>query len=110
MAYAHLLPVPDTPSVLRRLSGKLLPFCTPSAWLDITLCGKSLADTRSHLALLLHSPLGVYVTRTGEQKNSIHVRIEIAPEDFDFALHALLHAVPEATVSYLRPRINAKVN
>ncbi|WP_322103257.1 hypothetical protein [Paraburkholderia sp. J41] len=106
MAHAPSFAVSATPRVTRRPSAKILPFRAARAWLDIVLEGPSLAQTRSHLALLLHSPLGVYVKATRERGDSITVRLDIAPEDFGFTLHMLLKAVPAATVGALRPRIN----
>ncbi|MBB3258607.1 hypothetical protein F4827_003475 [Paraburkholderia bannensis] len=95
-------------SVARRPSATILPFRAPRAWLDIALNGKTLAQSRTHLAGLLHSALGVYVTRTAERGDSIVVRLDIAPEDFGFTLHTLLGAVPEATISALRARADGE--
>lgn len=106
MAHAHSLAVPVTPAVVRRSSAKVLPFRAARQWLDIVLEGRTQAETRSHLALLLHSPLGVYVTGTHERGESIRVRLDIAPEDFGFTLHMLMSAVPAATINALRPRLN----
>jgi hypothetical protein len=105
MQLAHSLAVPDA----RRSSATILPFRAPRAWLDIALDGKTLAESRTLLAALLHSALGVYVTRTAERGDSIVVRLDIAPEDFDFTLHTLLGVVPQATVSALRARAVGEV-
>lgn len=105
-----VVPVPAcaTPAVARRSSAKVLPFRATRAWLDLVLDGGTLRETRAHLALLLHSPLGVYVTRTSERADTVAVRLDIAPDDFDFTLHTLLQVVPEATIQALRLRINGE--
>jgi hypothetical protein len=94
----------------RRPSATILPFRAPRAWLDIALNGATLAESRAHLAGLLHSALGVYVTRTAERGDSIVVRLDIAPEDFGFTLHTLLGVVPQATISALRARSEEEVH
>ncbi|WP_321842064.1 hypothetical protein [Paraburkholderia bannensis] len=118
MQLAHSFAVPETRTDSRtdsltaaqRSSATVLPFRTPRAWFDIALNGKTLAESRTHLATLLHSALGVYVTRTAERGDSIVVRIDIAPEDFGFTLHTLLGVVPEATISALRTRTDEEVH
>ncbi|WP_321813435.1 MULTISPECIES: hypothetical protein [unclassified Paraburkholderia] len=110
MQHAHSVAVSSTLPVLRRSSAAVLPFRAPRAWLDIALEGKTLADSRANLVALLHSALGVYVTRTCERGESVIVRLDIAPEDFGFTLHTLLGVVPEATVSALRPRHDSEAN
>jgi hypothetical protein len=107
MQHAPSPALPDTRSavsIARRQSATILPFRAPRAWLDIALNGTTLAESRAHLAGLLHSALGVYVTRTAERGDSIVVRLDIAPEDFGFTLHTLLGVVPQATISALRAR------
>lgn len=110
-AYSSALPATrSAASISHRPTATILPFRAPRAWLDIALNGKTLAESRAHLAGLLHSTLGVYVTRTAERGDSIVVRLDIAPEDFGFTLHTLLGVVPEATVSALRARADEEAH
>ncbi|QGZ64302.1 hypothetical protein [Paraburkholderia acidisoli] len=106
--HAHALSValtpPAPPPVPRRSSATVLPFRAPRQWLDLALEGRTLRDTRSHLALLPRSPPGVYVTGTHERGESIRVRLDIAPEDFGFTLPRLMSTVPAATINAPQPR------
>jgi hypothetical protein len=86
------------------------PFCSPSVALEIVIGGRTPDDTHAHLTRLLHSPLGVCVTRKYESGGSAVVHLDMAPDDFSFMLDTLFALVPQATVRALRPRVDTEGN
>ncbi len=91
-------------SVTSRPRAKVVPLRAPRAWLDIALGARTHDAARAQLAALYHSPLGIYVVQSAVKRETLCVRFDIAPEDFDFTLHTLMRIVPEATIGSLRPR------
>jgi hypothetical protein len=90
--------IPDPGSPLRADAFAKRPSPGSRATLDIALTGLTPEVPRAHLATLLRSPLGVYVVHTEVLRESVRVRLNIAPEDLAFTLHTLLSIVPEATI------------
>jgi hypothetical protein len=110
MAYVYSLATNGALSGGHRSSETAAPFRSSSVALEIVIGGKTRDDTRAHLARLLHSPLGVCVTRTYESGDSAVVHLDMAPDDFSFMLDTLFALVPEATVRALHPRAGMEVN
>jgi hypothetical protein len=110
MSYAPAVPLPSASSSSRstttNVASNVLPLRSPRATVQIHLTGKT---PDLHLATLLHSPLGAYVTQTETLRDSVRVALDIAPEDFDFTLHTLMTTVPEATIRAVTRCIGAKV-
>jgi hypothetical protein len=86
------------PDVSRLLHANAAPRQTTRAALDVSLTGATADISRANLAILLRSPLGVYVSHTELLRDSVHVRFDIAPEDLTCTLHTLLATLPEATI------------
>jgi hypothetical protein len=86
------------PDLVRLLRADAAPQHPTRAALDVSLSGPTPDIPRANLAILLRSPLGVYVTHTEVLRDSIRVRFDIAPEDLAFTLHTLLATLPEATI------------
>lgn len=107
MSHAQTAPLVDTPRPAANVtSPNVLPLRSPRATLQVYLTGRA---PDAHLSQLLQSPLGVYVTHTEILRDGVKVYLDIAPEDFAFTLHALMNAVPEATIGSVSRRIDAKV-
>jgi hypothetical protein len=82
----------------------VIPFRAPRVLLPVTFMGESSDATCAQLRALLHSPLGVYVTKTERVRNAVRVQFDIAPDDLDFTLHTLLSTLPQATIGRLSRR------
>jgi hypothetical protein len=83
----------------------VIPFPLPSpsrARLPVTLLGISADDAIAQLKLLLHSPLGVYVVSSEVVHDHVHLNLDIAPDDLDFTMHALLTTLPYAMIGPLK--------
>jgi len=76
--------------------------------LPVTLLGQSEQDARSQLKALLHSPLGVYVVSTEVVRDQALVDLDIAPDDLDFTLHALINTLPHAMIGALKRRPSSR--
>jgi hypothetical protein len=90
-----------TPVITRH---NVIPFPSPRVQLPVTLLGQSEQDARSQLKALLHSPLGVYVVSTEVVRDQALVDLDIAPDDLDFTLHALITTLPHAMIGALKRR------
>jgi hypothetical protein len=88
-------PVPDARTPLR---SNVVPLRAPRVQLEVFLTGTPREAFRAHLATLLHSPLGVYISQTQVLRDKVCVHFNIAPEDMDFTLHMLMATLPEATI------------
>ena len=106
MSYAQAVPLPSSPRSTATAPSNVVPLRSPRATVQVYLTGNT-PDT--HLSALLHSPLGVYVIQTEPLRDSVRVSLDIAPEDFNFTLHTLMTALPEATIGPVTPRIGTKV-
>ena len=101
MAHTHSLKIADVAShraaqpVLRN---NVIPFPSPRILLPVSFARETDEQTRAQLRALLHSPVGVYVTRTERVRNEVRVHFDIAPRDLDFMLHTLIATLPEATI------------
>lgn len=106
MSHAQAVPLsPAVRSTATHATSNVLPLRSPRATVQIYLT----SDTPdAHLSALLQSPLGVHVIRTDVLRDSVHVALDIAPDDFDFTLHMLIMAVPEAVIGPVTRRIGAK--
>jgi hypothetical protein len=76
----------------------VIPFPALRILLPVSFVRESDAQARAQLGALLHSPLGVYVTRTERVRNEVRVHFDIAPDDLDFTLHTLIATLPEAMI------------
>ncbi|EPS1220925.1 hypothetical protein QZN01_17905 [Burkholderia cenocepacia] len=109
MTFIHPFPVFDVAG--RRLragpSGHVVPFPPPRPRLQlpVTLTAGSAAAAHARLAALLHSPLGVYVVSARAVRNVIHVHFDIAAEDLDFTLHALIAQQVDAVIGPIARRL-----
>ncbi|HEY2000434.1 hypothetical protein [Paraburkholderia sp.] len=90
-----------TPSVSRH---NVIPFPSPRVQLPVTLLSESEEDSRAQLRALLHSPLGVYVISTELVRNQVRLQLDIAPDDLDFTMHALITSLPHAMIGPLKRR------
>ncbi|CAG9231254.1 hypothetical protein [Paraburkholderia caribensis] len=88
--------VPDIPSTQR--PSNVVPLRAQRVQLEIFVTGTSPDAFRHHLASLLHSPLGVYISHTQMLRDKVCVHFNIAPEDLDFTLHTLIATMSEATI------------
>jgi len=86
----------------------VIPFPSPRVQLPVTLLGLSEDDARTQLKTLLHSPLGVYVVSTEVVRNHVHLNLDIAPDDLDFTMHALITTLPYAMIGPLKRRNTGK--
>jgi hypothetical protein len=82
----------------------VIPFPSPRVQLPVTLLGLSEDDARVQLKTLLHSPLGVYVISTEVVRDHVNLNLDIAPDDLDFTMHALITTLPHAMIGPLRRR------
>jgi hypothetical protein len=82
----------------------VIPFPSPRVQLPVTLLGDSEQDARTQLKALLHSPLGVYVISTEVVRDQARLNLDIAPDDLDFTMHALITTVPHAMIGPLKRR------
>ncbi|MEX3936460.1 hypothetical protein AB4Y32_32600 [Paraburkholderia phymatum] len=99
MGSAQVLFRHDTvPDAQPRYRSNVVPLRAPRAQLEVFLTGTRPDTLRANLAILFHSPLGVYVSRTEAARNNICVQFNIAMEDIDFTLHTLITTLPEATI------------
>ena len=100
MAIAPSLRTADaSPCAAQRvLRSTVIRFPAPRVLLPVTFVRESDEKTREQLRALLHSPLGVYVTRTERVNNEERIHFDIAPADLDFMLHTLIATLPEATI------------
>ncbi|HGO6080995.1 hypothetical protein KDX27_25460 [Burkholderia cenocepacia] len=111
MTFIHPFPAFDVAG--RRLragpSGDVVPFPPPRPrprlQLPVTLTAGSAAAAHARLAALLHSPLGVYVVSARAVRNVIHVHFDIAAEDLDFTLHALIAQQVDAVIGPIARRL-----
>ncbi|AMU12076.1 TPA: hypothetical protein ACT5CR_007754 [Burkholderia cenocepacia] len=109
MTFIHPFPAFDVAG--RRLragpSGDVVPFPPPRPRLQlpVTLTAGSAAAAHARLAALLHSPLGVYVVSARAVRNVIHVHFDIAAEDLDFTLHALIAQQVDAVIGPIARRL-----
>jgi 4-hydroxy-tetrahydrodipicolinate synthase len=87
--------VPDSGSLP---GADVLPQRSSRASLEVSLTGTTPEAPRAHLATLLRSPLGVYISHTEVLHDSVRVRLDIAPEDLDFTLHMLQTTLPDTTI------------
>lgn len=102
MGYAHVLTIHETvPDTLPRYRSNVVPLRAPRAKIEVFITGTSADALRTHLARLLHSPLGVYVSDTKASRDKVCVHLNIAPDDLDFTLHTLKATLPEATIGTL---------
>ena len=102
MGYAQVLTIHETvPDALPRYRSNVVPLRSSRAQVEVFLTGTSSDALRTHLATLLHSPLGVYVSRTNVLRDKICVHLNIAPDDLDFTLHTLITTLPEAMIGTL---------
>src|ERR1700758_5483434 len=108
MACANPIPRYEIAAPLARPRAKVVPLRVPRAWLEVTLSANTEEAVRTHLAALLHSPLGVYVVQTAFVRGSVRVLLDIAPEDIGFTMHTLTASVPQATIGALRSRSGYK--
>ncbi|HXZ08150.1 MAG TPA: hypothetical protein VEI25_08840 [Paraburkholderia sp.] len=76
----------------------VIPFPAQRILLPVTFARESDEKTREQLRALLHSPLGVYVTKTERVRNEERIHFDIALADLDFTLHTLIATLPEATI------------
>jgi hypothetical protein len=86
----------------------VIPFPSPRVRLPVTLLGVSEDDVRTQLKTLLHSPLGVYVVSTEVVHDHVHLNLDIAPDDLDFTMHALITTLPYAMIGPLKRRHAAR--
>jgi hypothetical protein len=87
----------------------VIPFPSSRILLPVSFVRESEEKTRAQVRALLHSPLGVYVTRTEQVRNEMHVHFQIASDDLDFTLHTLIATLPEATIGRVsRQRVKAE--
>ncbi|WP_321869322.1 hypothetical protein [Burkholderia ubonensis] len=91
-----------TPRAERR---NVIPIRSPRLLLPVTLTARSDSVARARLAALLHSPLGVYVASAHAVRNTIHLQFDIAPEDLDFTLHALIAMEADAVIGPVAQRL-----
>jgi len=84
--------------------GNVIPFPSPRVQMPVTLTGDSAAESRAHLKALLHSPLGVYVASTEVVRNQVRLQLDIALDDIDFTMHALITTLPQAMIGPLKRR------
>ncbi|KVC69127.1 hypothetical protein [Burkholderia ubonensis] len=106
---ASMHPVPafhlaahDTPRAERH---NVIPIRSPRLLLPVTLTASSDSVARARLAALLHSPLGVHVANAHAACNTIHLIFDIAPEDLDFTLHALIAMEADAVIGPIAQRL-----
>ena len=102
MGYAQVLTIHETvPDALPRYRSNVVPLRSSRAQVEVFLTGTDSDVLRTHLATLLHSSLGVYVSRTNVLRDKICVHLNIAPDDLDFTLHTLITTLPEAMIGTL---------
>ena len=82
----------------------VIPFPSPRLQLPVTLLGACEDDARVQLKALLHSPLGVYVISTEVVRDHVHLNLDIAPDDLDFTMHALITTLPYAMIGPVKRR------
>jgi hypothetical protein len=82
----------------------VIPFPAPRVVLPVTLPLETGEHAGEQLRALLHSPLGVYVVATKVIRTGVHVQLNIAPDDMDFAMHTLIATLPAATIGPVRAR------
>jgi hypothetical protein len=82
----------------------VIPFPAPRVLLPVTLPRDTAEQSREQLRALLHSPLGVYVAATEATRSGVRVQLDIAPDDIDFAMHALIATLPAATIGPVKRR------
>jgi hypothetical protein len=105
MGYAQVLTKPEAvPDARPRYHSNVVPLRALRAQFEVFLTGASPDALRKHLVTLLHSPLGVYVSRTNASRNMVCVELKVAPEDLDFTLHTLITTLPEATIGPIKRR------
>ncbi|PAK12430.1 hypothetical protein [Burkholderia ubonensis] len=92
----------DTP---RAEHHNVLPIRSPRLLLPVTLTACSDSAARARLAALLRSPLGVHVASAHAARDTIRVQFDIAPEDLDFTLHALIAMEADAVIGPVAPRL-----
>jgi hypothetical protein len=72
--------------------------------LPVILPRETADRSREQLRALLHSPLGVYVVATDVTRTGVRVQLDIASDDMDFAMHALIATLPAATIGPVKRR------
>jgi hypothetical protein len=111
MAPAQLLKIVD-PGALRvaqpALRSNVIPFPSQRISLPVSFVSESDDSARAQLRTLLHSSLGVYVTRTERVRDEQRVHFDIAPADLDFTLHTLISILPEATIGRISRQATRK--
>ena len=99
MPTAKLQVINATPVTTRQpQSNNVLTFPSHRVLLPVTLLAETEEESRSQLGALLHSPPGVYVTRTERSRSRTHVWFDIARDDMPFMLHTLITTLPEAII------------
>jgi hypothetical protein len=86
----------------------VIPFPSPRVQMPVTLLGKSEDESRAQLRALLHSPLGVYVVSTEVVRDQVRLQLDIAPDDLDFTMHALITTLPRAMIGPLKRRTSVR--
>ncbi|PLZ01231.1 hypothetical protein CY652_16930 [Burkholderia sp. WAC0059] len=108
MGSAQQLPCPDAfdAGFVTKTSSRpnIVALRPTRALFEVILDGGTAARSLEDLATLQYSPIGVYISWTEVRREKVFVQFDIAPEDFDFMLHALLSTLPEATIGPVRRR------